>query len=194
LPAPAFFYDFSSPYSYLAAHRVDDVLPERPVWRPISFGFVVQRHGKVPWSFAEDRSAHFREIERRAEDRGLPPVRYPEGWPAASYSLAPLRAAVLAEEAGLLREVSRALYGVIFAEGRALNDMEAVLDGAERGGMDREEVRSGIERQEVKDRLRSATDEALALGVSGVPTVSVGKELFWGDDRLEDAAASLAAA
>src|SRR5271168_1609376 len=61
-----FFYDFSSPYSYLAAVRVDEVLPMRPVWRPIAFGVIVQRVGKVPWSFAEDRHAHFEEIDRRA--------------------------------------------------------------------------------------------------------------------------------
>ena len=46
----------------------------------------------------------------------------------------------------------------------------------------------GIETQSVKDKLRAATDEALALGLQGIPTVAVGDELFWGDDRLEEAA------
>jgi 2-hydroxychromene-2-carboxylate isomerase len=50
-------------------------------------------------------------------------------------------------------------------------------------------VRTGIERQDVKDRLRASTEEALARGVTGVPTVAVGDELFWGDDRLEAAVA-----
>lgn len=90
-PACEFFYDFASPYSYLAAMRVDAVLPVRPVWRPVSFGVIVQRLGKVPWSFAGDRRSDFDEIDRRAAERGLPPVRYPHGWPRETYSLAPLR-------------------------------------------------------------------------------------------------------
>jgi 2-hydroxychromene-2-carboxylate isomerase len=184
-----FFYDFSSPYSYLAAARVDDVLPVRPMWRPIAFGVIVQRTGKVPWSFAEDRRRDFEEIDRRAAERGLPPVRYPRGWPLQTYSLTPLRAAQLADDAGLLREVSRELFRAIFVDGQSLADLDTTLAAAERAGMDREEVRTGIERQDVKDRLRASTEEALARGVTGVPTVAVGDELFWGDDRLEAAVA-----
>jgi 2-hydroxychromene-2-carboxylate isomerase len=192
-PQAEFFYDFNSPYSYLAATRVDGVLPVRPSWRPIAFGVIVQRTGKVPWSFAEDRRRDFEQIERRAGERGLPPVRYPQGWPRATYSLAPLRAALIADEDGLLREVSRELFRAIFVDGRSLAEIDTTLDAAERAGMDRERVRGGIDRREVKDRLRAATDEALARGITGVPTVAVGEDLFWGDDRLEDAARAVAA-
>jgi 2-hydroxychromene-2-carboxylate isomerase len=192
-PEAEFFYDFSSPYSYLAAARVDEVLPVRPVWRPISFGAIVQRIGKVPWSFAEDRRRDFEEIDRRTAERGLPPVRYPRGWPLQTYSLTPLRAAQLADDAGLLREVSRELFRAIFVAGQSPADLDTTLDAAERAGMDREEVRAGISRQDVKDRLRASTEEALVRGVTGVPTVAVGEELFWGDDRLQAAAATIAA-
>jgi 2-hydroxychromene-2-carboxylate isomerase len=188
-----FFYDFASPYSYLAAQRVDDLLPVEPAWRPIVFGAIVERRGKVPWSFAADRSAHFAEIDRRAAARGLPPVRYPEGWPRETYSLTPLRAALVAEEAGLLRELSLELFRAAFAEGQDLADAERILDAAERVGMERDAARAAITRQEIKDRLRANTDDALARGVAGVPTVAVAGQLFWGDDRLEDAAAALAA-
>lgn len=188
-----FYYDVSSPYAYLAASRVDEVLPEPPEWRPIAFGVIVQRLGKVPWSFKADRRESFDEIARRAAGRGLPEVRYPDGWPAETYSLKPLRAAMLASDGQQLRAVSREFFRTMFVEGRHLADLETVLDAAERAGMDRSAVREGIERQEVKDRLRTETDEALARGVTGVPTVAVGEELFWGDDRLEDAAAALTA-
>jgi 2-hydroxychromene-2-carboxylate isomerase len=57
--------------------------------------------------------------------------------------------------------------------------------------MDRELVRDGIESDETKQRLRQQTDDALAEGVTGVPTVAVDGELYWGDDRLEDAATAL---
>ena len=190
---PEFLYDFSSPYSYLAAMRVDDVLPVRPRWRPVAFGVIVQRTGKVPWSFADDRQADFQEIDRRAAERGLPPLRYPDGWPRETYSLMPLRAALVADEAGLLREVSRELFRATFVEGRHFAGLDTTLDAAERAGMKRDEVAAGIQRQEVKDRLRASTEEALARGVTGVPTVVVGDELFWGDDQLEAAAARMEA-
>lgn len=188
---PVFYYDTSSPYAYLAASRVDDVLPEPPEWRPIAFGGIVQRLDKVPWSFNPDRQADFDEIARRAAERGLPEVRYPEGWPVETYSVAPLRAALLASDEEQLRAVSRELFRTMFAEGRHLADVDAVLDAAERAGMDRARVREGIAREDIKQRLRAQTDDALAAGVTGVPTVAVGEQLYWGDDRLEDAAAAL---
>ena len=191
MTAPVFYYDLSSPYAYLAASRIDAVLPARPAWQPISFGVIVKRTGKVPWSFASDRSADFETIERRAAERGLPPVRYPDGWPTETYSLLALRAVVLAGDRGLGRELTRELFAVQFAQGRHLADETVVLDAAERVGMDRDSTRAALAGVVVKERLRAATDSALALGVTGVPTVAIGERLFHGDDRLEDAAAAL---
>jgi 2-hydroxychromene-2-carboxylate isomerase len=190
---PVFYYDLSSPYAYLAASRIDDVLPVRPEWRPIAFGVIVRQLGKVPWSFAKDRDARFSEISARAAERGLPDVRYPDGWPVETYSLAPLRAALLAADQKQLRAVSLELLRTVFVEGRDLADLETVLDAAQRAGMERDAVSAGIERPEIKERLRAQTDEAIARGVTGIPTVAIGERLFWGDDRLEEAAAALAA-
>ena len=90
---PVFFYDVSSPYAWLAAERLDTVLPRPVVWQPIVFGAVLRQIGKIPWSFREEtKAAGMAEVERRAQDRGLGPVRWPEGWPVESYSVAPLRA------------------------------------------------------------------------------------------------------
>jgi 2-hydroxychromene-2-carboxylate isomerase len=191
---PTFFYDFSSPYAYLAACRVDDVLPARAEWRPVAFGVIVRRVGKRPWSFKEDRQADFDAIAGRAAERGLPDVRYPEGWPAETYSLAALRAAVVASDEGQdrLRVASREMFRTAFVDGQHLADVEAVLDAIERAGMDRDLVRRAIESVELKERLRAQTDAALERGVTGVPTVAIGEKLFWGDDRLEEAAAALA--
>jgi 2-hydroxychromene-2-carboxylate isomerase len=142
-PACEFFYDFASPYSYLAPTRVDEVLPVRPRWQPVAFGVIVQRIGKVRWSFADDRSTDFGEIERRPRERGLPELRRPQGWPRETYSLTPLRAALLADEPGLLREVSRELFRAIFVQGKDFTDLGATLDAAERAGMDRGQVAAG---------------------------------------------------
>jgi 2-hydroxychromene-2-carboxylate isomerase len=187
---PLFYYDVSSPYAYLAACRVDELLPVAPEWRPIAFGVIVRRLGKMPWSFAENRQAHFDAIAGRAAERGLPEVRYPEGWPVETYSLTPLRVMLLSSDEEQLRAVSHALFRTMFVEGRHLADPEPVLDAAERAGMDREAVREGIGSAEVKQLLRARTDEAVARGVTGIPTVAVGEQLFWGDDRLEEAAAA----
>ena len=189
--APVFYFDLSSPYAYLAASRIDETLPVRPEWRPIAFGVIVRERGKVPWSFAEDRQKDFDEIAGRARARALPEVRYPEGWPAETYSLAPLRALLLAEDQDQLRAAALELYRTMFADGRHLADVETVLEAVARAGMDPEAVRERIGSDEVKQRLRANTDEALAARVEGVPTVAVGERLFWGDDRLEDAAAAL---
>jgi 2-hydroxychromene-2-carboxylate isomerase len=191
---PLFYYDFNSPYAYLAAVRIDEVLPTPAEWRPIAFGVIVRRLRKVPWSFAEDRDADFAEIAGRARALGLPRVSYPDGWPVENYSLTPLRAALLAADQRQLRTISRELFRTTFVEGGDLADVDLVLDAAELAGMDRAAVRAGIERPETKDRLRAATETAIGLGVTGVPTVSVGERLFWGDDRLEDAAGALALA
>lgn len=189
---PVFYYDVSSPYAYLAALRIEEVLAVELHWEPIAFGALIRQIGKTPWSLRDEtRTAGMAEVERRARERGLPPLRWPPGWPAESYSLLPLRALLVADEHDLLKPLTVALYRREFADGVALNEVEVVLDVAAGIGLDRETVRSGIEREEIKQALRAATAEAVARGVTGVPTVAIDGELFWGDDRLEDAAVLL---
>jgi 2-hydroxychromene-2-carboxylate isomerase len=102
-----------------------------------------------------------------------------------------LRALLLTDGPEQLRAVTLELFRTMFDEGRALAEVDTLLDATERAGMDRQRVRDGIQRPSIKDQLRAHTDAALAAGVTGVPTVAVDGELFWGDDRLEDAAAAL---
>ncbi|MEA2473525.1 MAG: hypothetical protein QOE06_1440 [Thermoleophilaceae bacterium] len=187
-----FYYDVNSPYAYLAAVRIGALIPGA-VWRPIALGILFREIGKVPWSLRPGREEGMAECERRAAERGLPPLRWPEGWPADTWSFGPLRAAVVAEEHGLLAPFSLECFRLIFAEARVMAEPENVLEAARAVGLDPGEVSARIGEQEVKDRLRAYTDEAIGLGAVGVPTVAVGGELFWGDDRLEDAAAAASA-
>jgi len=186
---PIFRYDFNSPYAYLAAMRIDEVLGPEVEWQPIAFAFLLRAQQRIPWSLTDERPAGVADIERRADERGLPPVVYPEGWPRGSYTLDPLRVAYVAAEEGLLREYTRAAFARNFSAGTGLHG-EAALDVAAELGLDRDAVRAAMDGS-AKERLRAATDEAIAAGVPGVPTVTVDGEHFWGDDRLEDAAARL---
>jgi 2-hydroxychromene-2-carboxylate isomerase len=130
------------------------------------------------------------EVSRRAGERGLPPFAPPASWPAEAWSLNPMRAALFADERGRLREFTRAAYRRMFVDSRALNELENVLAAGRDAGLEPGEVEQAIERPEIKDRLKANTDEAFNRGVTGIPTVAVGDELFWGDDRLEEAAAA----
>ncbi len=155
---------------------------------PISFGHLLKVTGRRPWSFEEDRSADLDEIQRRARDRGLPEVVYPEGWPIDNYSLDPLRAATYAKESGRVVSFSLAAFRQVFAAGRDLSDRDNLVIAAAACELHPKAVLKGIETTSVKERLRRETDRAIELGVEGIPTVAVGDELFWGDDRLEAAA------
>jgi 2-hydroxychromene-2-carboxylate isomerase len=189
---PVFYYDINSPYAYLAAERVNHVLPVVPEWQPISFGHLLAATGRRPWSFDEaTREPGKAEIERRAAERGLPPLRWPPGWPVESYSLAPMRAATFAKQSGRAVAFSLAAFRQKFAGGKALVDPDEILIAAAACELHPRAVLKGIESRSVKDELKRTTDEALERGVVGVPSVRTGDEIFWGDDRLEDAAAAL---
>ena len=192
-----FYYDFNSPYSYLAAERISGLFAEaeleQPEWQPISFGHLLGTTGRRPWSLPPEGPdpEHLAEVQRRADARGLPKVVYPEGWPIENYSLNPIRAAIYAKESGRVVSFTLACFRQVFAAGRDMSDLDNVLVAAAACELHPKAVMKGIETQSVKDKLRAATDEALERGVEGIPTVAVGDELFWGDDRLEEAVAAL---
>ena len=177
MPA-AFFYDLNSPYAYLAAERIDDLLDAE--WVPVLVGAIFKATGRTSWGLGPGRADGIAEIERRAADRGLPPLRWPEPWPGNS--LMAMRAAVFGGT-----PFAREAFRVHFVDGRTLDDPESVALAAERTGLDPDVVLQATRDRAVKDTLRANTDRALALGVFGVPTVVVDGDVVWGDDRLEEA-------
>jgi 2-hydroxychromene-2-carboxylate isomerase len=126
------------------------------------------------------------DCEERASVHGLGQIRWPEPWPTSDLLIA--RAMAFAQERDILEPFALAAMRLSFLEGADLAEPETVLEAGRRTGIDPGELESGLVSQPVKDALRGKTDEALALGVFGVPTIVIGSELFWGDDRLEDAA------
>jgi 2-hydroxychromene-2-carboxylate isomerase len=189
--APAvFYYDFNSPYAYLAAERIEGLIPDAE-WRPIAFAILLGQLGRLERVLEElDPAPVAAEVAGRAAERGLPPFAPPDAWPFGTWSLAPLRAALFADEVGRLREFSGAAYRKSFVEGRSLAELDNILAAAREAGLEPDDVSEAIKRPQIKERLKGHTEEALARGVTGIPTVAVGNELFWGDDRLEEAAAA----
>jgi 2-hydroxychromene-2-carboxylate isomerase len=188
--AAIFYYDFNSPYAYLAAERIDRLIPDAD-WRPIAFAILLAQLGRLEQAVEGlDRARVADEVAGRAAERGLPPFAPPEAWPLETWSLAPLRAALVADERGRLREFSGAAFRKSFVESRSLAELDNVLAAAREAGLEPDEVREGIQRPEIKARLKGHTDEAFARGVTGIPTVAVRDQLFWGDDRLDEAAAA----
>jgi 2-hydroxychromene-2-carboxylate isomerase len=189
-----FYYDLMSPYAYLAAARLERVLPGPVEWQPVLLGAIFKLTGRSSWALGhyERRRRGMAEIEQRATGYGLPPLRWPDPWPGSSLSA--MRAAVHARRHGREHEFAMAAFSAAFAEGHDLTDPRHVLGAAEAAGLDPRETEAALADDSVKQELRTATDAAHARGVFGVPAVAVGDELFWGDDRLEDAAAAVRAA
>jgi 2-hydroxychromene-2-carboxylate isomerase len=188
-----FYFDLGSPFAYLAAERLAQTLGTQPAWQPVSLGAIFKATGRSSWALGEpeSRRAGMAEVERRARLYGLPAVRWPDPWPT-NYLFA-MRVATFAARLGRARELALSAFRVAFQEGRDLAVAEHVLLAAEAAGLDRAQAQAAADDAEVKVALRQATDAAQQLGVFGVPTVAAAGELFWGDDRLEDAAAALRA-
>jgi 2-hydroxychromene-2-carboxylate isomerase len=131
------------------------------------------------------------EIERRAHERGLPALRWPDPWPGNT--MVAMRAATFAAGIGRPAAFALAAFRQAFVAGRDLSDLDNVLIAAAACELHPKAVLQAVRSESVKRALRAATDEAGDRGVIGVPTVAVGDQVFWGDDRLEEAAAALRA-
>ena len=178
-----FYYDLGSPEAYLAAERVNDVLPVVPVWQP-----VLAR--ELSGSGATGGPALDRDgIERRAAAHGLQPFRWPARWPPETETA--MLAAVFAQQSGRVVAYSLAAFRQAFAAGRDLGVTDNVLIAAAACELHPRAVLKGIASRSVKERLRAATASAARAGVRTVPTVSVGDTLFEGEARLDQAAARL---
>jgi 2-hydroxychromene-2-carboxylate isomerase len=169
------FYDVGSPYAYLAVERFETVVGVRPVLSPVLLGGIFKATGRSTWGRGNKREARMADISSRAVAAGLPPLVWPEGWPA-DY-LQAMRAVTWAGD-----DFARAAMRAAFSAGADLSRVEVLRELGPAG------LEDAIADPGVKDALRAATDRAVALGVIGVPTTRVGDELYWGDDRLEEIA------
>jgi 2-hydroxychromene-2-carboxylate isomerase len=192
MPPIIFYFDLGSPYAYLTAERLDVVLPGQVRWQPVLLGGLFKLTGRSSWALGDYRRRQLgmAEIERRTLGYGLPPMRWPDPWPT-NY-LSAMRVATFAFSVGRGREFTLQAFRNAFRNGAELSLRAHVFEAAQQAGLDPSETERAIGDPRIKRTLREATDDAYEAGVFGVPTIAIGDELFWGDDRLEDAASHLA--
>lgn len=185
-----FWVGYGSTYTYLSVMRIDALATKagvRIVWMPFNIRTLMIAKGLPAGPFIPrpDKLAYmWRDLERRAQRRGLPYARPPQ-YPVDSQST--VRVAFLAAKQGWCSEFTRKVFHMNFVEGRAIGgtgNLEAALREL---GRDPEQVVRQAHEPENENGLAAQTQAAIDLGIFGSPTFRVGGELFWGDDRLEDA-------
>ena len=184
-----FYFDLGSPYAYLTAERISglftDAELEQPEWQPILLGGLFKHFGRDSWGNGDEREDGIAEVERRAADYGLARLVWPDPWPGDM--LFAMRAATFAKQTGRTVSFALAAFRQQFAAGRDLSEHDNVLIAAAACELHPRALLKATETEAVKGALRDATDQAAELGVFGVPSLVVGGEVFWGDDRVEEA-------
>lgn len=186
VPTPAaFYFDLASPLAYLAAERVLHVLGGPAEWRPVLARELPGAERFDAFRCREEQDVFRVEIERRAQQLGLQPLRWPEPFPFDS-SLA-MRVATYAASIGRAVPFAQAAFRQAFAGGHSLEDPNFVLIAAAACEMHPTAVLRGAEMRSSAERLTAATAAASAAGVSDVPAVLIGDHVFVGERALERA-------
>ena len=188
-----FWFDPASTYAYLSAMRIEAMAANRHVeveWRPFLLGpiFKAQGWNTSPFNVYPQKGRYMvRDIDRIAAARRLQPFRLPDPFPARSIKAA--RLALLVADQERIAPFMRALFQRAFADGRDISDGDVLRECLRTAGVPEvDALIAAADEPPVKDRLRRETEHALSLGVFGAPTfVAPDGELFWGDDRLEQA-------
>jgi 2-hydroxychromene-2-carboxylate isomerase len=191
MTAIEFWYEFASTYSYPAAMRVERQAQAAGVavtWRPFLLGpiFAGQGWSDSPFNLYPAKGRYmWRDLERICARENiplaLPPVRFPQN------SLKAARLALVGEAPGWTARFSRAVYTANFAERKDISDDATLAAILARLDVDAERAFAAAASPEIKERLKARTEDARARGIFGAPSFIAGGELFWGNDRLEEA-------
>lgn len=183
------FFDIGSPYSYLAVTQLP-ALAERTgaeiEWKPFLLGGVFKAIDSQPPATIEAKARFMlADLERWSKRYGVP-LKFPSRFPLNT--LKTQRALVAVQRLGQgdrVPDFALALFRAYWAEDRDVSDEGEIVRIANDVGLDGEAVRAAMGEQETKDRLRELTEEAVSRGAFGAPTMFVGDQMFWGNDRLD---------
>jgi 2-hydroxychromene-2-carboxylate isomerase len=183
------FFFYGSTYTYLTVMRVEQAAARAGVevrWRPFNVREIMLEQNNIPFRDKPVKMRYmWRDIERRAARYGIPFDKIPP-YPVDPESLGN-RVGVVAATEGWCPEYTKATYRAWFLEDKPPGDPEHLVPILESLGKDPDAVLSQADSQEIRHVYDSETDTARERGIFGSPTFVVGEEIFWGDDRLEDA-------
>ena len=184
-----FFFDFSSPYGYFAAHRIAAVGAEvqrEIVWRPILLGAVFKATGQSPLVGQPLRGPyHLHDMTRTARRLALP-FQLPTGFPLATIAAARAYYWAEGQSPDDAKRLALALFDAAFGQGINITGSEVVVTVARQAGFDPAAVSAGIALPEIKERLKMETGQAIVRGIFGSPFFIADGEAFWGNDRIPD--------
>lgn len=182
-----FYFDFASPYSYVAAHLIEDIAARHQrsvIWHPIVIGAAFKAVGGAPMQGVPLRNEYVeKDVGRLARYLGLP-YQHPTAYPI------PTQHAACAFLWGQDRDPERAkafahkVFSAYFVENRNIADIEVVLEIIESFGLERAAAHEALNSAPLKERLKAETDLAMARGVFAAPFFIVDGEPFWGYSRL----------
>ncbi len=185
-----FWYDFASPYSFLSAMRIEGLASAAGVeteWRPFLLGPIFKSQGwdTSPFNIYEAKGRYmWRDVERLSGKYGIT-FRKPSAFPRNGVLAS--RVALASESREWRRRFSKLVFIANFAENRDISDEAVIASVLESLEEDPERIIQSALSEENKGKLRRATEDAIERGIFGAPSFVAGGEIFWGNDRLEDA-------
>lgn len=191
-PVVEFWFEFASTYSYLAVMRIEQAAEEAGVdvaWRPFLLGpvFLALGWNDSPFNIYPPKGRYmWRDLARLADKYRLPfrlPSRFPRN------GLLAARVALVGVVDGWVAPFARAAMTANFAEDREIGEPDVIRQILQAQGLPAEDIMARAQSEDAKLALRRQTERAAELGLFGAPSFRVGDELFWGNDRLEDALA-----
>jgi len=180
-----FYFDYGSPYSYLADTQVEAIAKRAGATlarKPMLLGGVFKSTGNAsPMTIELKSKWSATDLPMWARHYGVPFQRNPF-FPVNTLAL--MRGATAAQIDGVFDKYHPAMFKAMWVDGRNLNDIKEVVAVLTAAGLDAQKIGNRIQDQDVKDRLKATTDEAVARGVFGAPTSFVDGMMFFGNDRL----------
>lgn len=185
-----FWFEFGSNYSYLSVMRIEDAAQRhnvRIVWKPFLLGPIFRALGmqNSPFVLQKEKGAYvWQDMARQCRKYGL---RWQQPSTFPRLGVLPLRVALLGAEQPWVGAFCRRVMELNFAQDEDINQPEQIAPILTALGLPAPDILSEAQSEPTKQRLREQTDQARAKGIFGAPTFFIGPDMFWGNDRLDDA-------
>lgn len=187
-----FYFDYSSPYGYLASERVESIANKHGrelVWHPILLGAVFKVTGQAPLTEAPLKGEYaITDFHRSARQHNIE-YSQPDMFPIASVSACRaslwIREHEDADVAARLPDFIHGVFRAFYTQGKNITDAAVLAEIAESSGLDSSAMADAIAQETIKNALRKEVNDAIERGIFGSPMIMIDDELFWGHDRLE---------